>query len=176
LPGLSRDRLILLAMLVGSDYTVGLQGVGPVTALEIIAEFSSNWQQEIGDPEELVQPLKKFREWWQSKEITNMRKKKLTNILKNLNFHEGKMSLFINSKILNKCVITGFPSEAVVNAYVHPQVNDSKDTFKWEKPDIEGLIQFSGTKFGWTKSHAESVLDPVIKKLGETMVIKFNFK
>lgn len=76
-------------MLVGSDYTVGLQGVGPVTALEIIAEFATNRIEEIGDPEELMIPLKRFRQWWQSKEMTNLRRKRLKNSLKELNFHEG---------------------------------------------------------------------------------------
>jgi len=37
--GLSREKMVLLAMLTGSDYTDGVEGVGPVTALEILAEF-----------------------------------------------------------------------------------------------------------------------------------------
>ncbi|RUS69815.1 hypothetical protein EGW08_022420, partial [Elysia chlorotica] len=37
--GLSREQLINIALLCGSDYTEGLQGVGPVRALEIMAEF-----------------------------------------------------------------------------------------------------------------------------------------
>ena len=39
LPGLSREQLINIALLCGSDYTEGVQGVGPVRALEIMAEF-----------------------------------------------------------------------------------------------------------------------------------------
>jgi len=31
--------LINMALLCGSDYTEGIQGIGPVTALEILAEF-----------------------------------------------------------------------------------------------------------------------------------------
>lgn len=38
---LSREQLIQFAMLVGSDYTTGIQNVGPVTALEILAAFPS---------------------------------------------------------------------------------------------------------------------------------------
>ena len=37
--GVSRSELINLALLCGSDYTEGIQGVGPVRALEIMAEF-----------------------------------------------------------------------------------------------------------------------------------------
>ena len=38
--GLTREKLINLALLCGSDYTEGIQGVGPVTAMEILLEFS----------------------------------------------------------------------------------------------------------------------------------------
>ena len=51
---LGRDKLILLALLTGSDYTEGIQGVGPVCALEILSEFPSQGY------ESLVQ----FREWY----------------------------------------------------------------------------------------------------------------
>jgi len=49
---LDRQKLIRLAHLLGSDYTEGLPGVGPVTALELLAEFSG----ENG--------LREFKEWW----------------------------------------------------------------------------------------------------------------
>ena len=41
LAGLSRDTLVDLAYLLGSDYTAGIPGVGPVTAVEILSEFYS---------------------------------------------------------------------------------------------------------------------------------------
>ena len=37
---LDREKLINLALMCGSDYTPGVQGVGPVTAMEVLAEFS----------------------------------------------------------------------------------------------------------------------------------------
>ena len=49
-----RDKLVCLALLTGSDYTEGVETVGPITAMEILAEF----------PGEGVRPLQvKF---WQS--------------------------------------------------------------------------------------------------------------
>jgi DNA excision repair protein ERCC-5 len=46
--------MILLAELTGSDYTDGVESVGPVTALEILADFPGNG----------MEPLQKFRDWW----------------------------------------------------------------------------------------------------------------
>ena len=37
--GLSRDRLILMAYLLGSDYIEGLEGVGVVAAVELLRDF-----------------------------------------------------------------------------------------------------------------------------------------
>lgn len=36
---IDRDKLIELAYLLGSDYTEGINGVGIVTAMEILADF-----------------------------------------------------------------------------------------------------------------------------------------
>ena len=50
--GLDRDTLIQLAYLLGSDYTEGLPGVGPVVAMELLREFPGR------------NGLFKFRDWW----------------------------------------------------------------------------------------------------------------
>lgn len=50
--GLDRDTLIRLAFLLGSDYTEGLPGVGPVLAMELLKEFPG----EDG--------LHRFKDWW----------------------------------------------------------------------------------------------------------------
>jgi 5'-3' exonuclease len=49
--GLDRDRLALLALLLGSDYTPGVQGVGPVNAAEIISAFPT------------MDALRRFKAW-----------------------------------------------------------------------------------------------------------------
>lgn len=50
--GLGREKLVHLAYLLGSDYTEGLPGVGPVVAMELLTEFSGPGG------------LHEFREWW----------------------------------------------------------------------------------------------------------------
>jgi DNA excision repair protein ERCC-5 len=49
---LTRERLVSLAYLLGSDYTIGLPGVGPVVALELLANFPG--PKGIDD----------FKNWW----------------------------------------------------------------------------------------------------------------
>ncbi len=49
---LDRDKLVRLAYLLGSDYTEGLPGVGPVVAMELLSEFPGH------------DGLHKFRAWW----------------------------------------------------------------------------------------------------------------
>lgn len=44
--------------MIGSDYSDGIQGVGPVLGLEILSEFSSA-------NEESFDILVKFRDWWE---------------------------------------------------------------------------------------------------------------
>ena len=51
--GLTRDKLVCVALMTGSDYTEGVETVGPVTALEVLAEF----------PGEGIKPLQDFRQW-----------------------------------------------------------------------------------------------------------------
>ena len=92
LTDLTREQLVLLALLVGSDYTTGVQGVGPVTALEILASFpfnkkkinmemtkSSNKQTLY---QELVIGLQEFKKWVRAGRRTDNinLKKKLKNV------------------------------------------------------------------------------------------------
>lgn len=51
--GLSRDKLVQLAHFLGSDYSEGLPGVGPVLGMELMNEFPG----EDG--------LVEFNKWWQ---------------------------------------------------------------------------------------------------------------
>lgn len=90
---LTREQMIQLAMLVGSDYTVGLSGIGPVTAMEILAYFkknlstsSSSSSSENTTVTEVTSTLQDFKEWWK----TNRNKKvPLAKKLKDIVISEG---------------------------------------------------------------------------------------
>ena len=51
LTGLTRDHLIVLAYLLGSDYVEGVEGMGVVSAMELLRDF----------PGDGLEPLRKFR-------------------------------------------------------------------------------------------------------------------
>lgn len=67
---LDRKKLIQLAYLLGSDYTDGIPGVGPVAAMEILAEFCKP------DDKDILTPLQRFRSWYESgRDETDFQKK-----------------------------------------------------------------------------------------------------
>ncbi|KAH9512800.1 hypothetical protein Btru_038222, partial [Bulinus truncatus] len=134
---LSRDQLINLALLCGSDYTEGIQGVGPVRALEIMAEF----------PGDGLDGLKMFRKWWEKAKKKASSESKLRNRLKELKLNSG------------------FPSEAVVWAYLNPKVDESKERFTWRLPEVDLLREFAKIKFGWPKEKTDQALLPMMKQL-----------
>lgn len=60
-----------MAFLLGSDYTEGISGVGPVPAMESLLEFSSMKEEEAeneekGEDRTLEAPLGRFKEWYTS--------------------------------------------------------------------------------------------------------------
>ncbi|KAJ8877051.1 hypothetical protein PR048_021503 [Dryococelus australis] len=144
---LNRQQLILLALLVGSDYTVGLQGVGPVTALEILGVFSSKQQDQ--DIQGLLNGLNMFRDWLRSGIGMGPGKAALRSKLKNVHIHEG------------------FPNMSVVDAYLHPQVNESKEAFSWGTPDLLSLQNYARQNILWTTKKTDEILLPVLKRLSD---------
>ncbi|KAK1832838.1 hypothetical protein QBC39DRAFT_280205 [Podospora conica] len=147
---LSRDGLIALAQLLGSDYTEGLAGVGPVTALEILSEFP-------GDD-----PLAAFRDWWldvqqrgrpAAADAASPFRRKFRRA------HAAKLFL-----------PPGFPSPAVADAYLAPEVDSSADRFVWGVPDLDGLRAFLTSTVGWSQERTDEVLVPVIRDMNRRAV------
>ncbi|KAI5467290.1 hypothetical protein BGZ63DRAFT_370825 [Mariannaea sp. PMI_226] len=144
---LSREQLISLAQLLGSDYTEGLPGVGPVTAVEILSEFPGK------------SGLQDFREWWQAVQSQNRPKEADASSPFRRKFRKSQAAkLFLPP---------GFPSSAVYDAYLNPEVDDSTEAFQWGVPDVEGLRQFLMATIGWSKERTDEVLVPVIKDMNK---------
>uniref|UniRef100_A0A1Q3F4H8 Putative dna repair protein complementing xp-g cells n=1 Tax=Culex tarsalis TaxID=7177 RepID=A0A1Q3F4H8_CULTA len=149
---MDRKKLIQLAMLVGSDYTTGISGIGAVTALEVLASFPPTPEKE-GETTEmmsLLSGLRKFRDWWNHGRNNSVGTRiTLKSKLKNIEFTEG------------------FPSSAIVEAYLYPTVDGNKDALSWGYPDAESLRDFAKQKFGWPQTKTDDILLPVLKRLDE---------
>ncbi|XP_020674035.1 DNA repair protein UVH3 isoform X1 [Dendrobium catenatum] len=188
--GLSRDKLIRIALLLGSDYTEGVSGIGIVNAIEVINGFP--------EPDGLL----KFKEWVESPDLSilcgsqysgNLNKKSSntngnttdgmgTNILCSeskesiLGADQSSDSTIPDTK--NKVTFMdkhrnvsknwhfppSFPSESVITAYTSPQIDDSTEPFAWGKPDLPLLRKICWEKFGWPNQKADDLLVPVLKE------------
>lgn len=144
---LSREQLISLAHLLGSDYTEGIPGVGPVTAVEILSEFPGK------------DGLEHFRDWWN--EVQSQTRPKEADA------SSPFRKKFRKSQATKLFLPTGFPNSAVYDAYLHPEVDDSSEAFQWGVPDVEGLRQFLMATIGWTKERTDEVLVPVIRDMNK---------
>jgi len=147
---LSRDQLISLAQLLGSDYTEGIPGVGPVTAIEILSEFPGR------------DGLATFKEWWQDVQHHGR--------LKEADAANPFRRKFRKSHATKLFLPLGFPSPAVFEAYLKPEVDDSPEKFQWGIPDLEGLRQFLMSTIGWGPERTDEVLVPVIRDMNKRAV------
>lgn len=142
---LGRKELIKLAQLLGSDYTEGLPGIGPVTAVEILAEF----------PDE--NGLVRFREWWAEVQTLGHipDADKANKFRQKFRKTHGK-KLFLP---------VDFPSPAVEDAYLNPQVDSSSENFVWGIPDLEGIRRFLMSAVGWGPEKTDEVLVPIVRDI-----------
>jgi DNA excision repair protein ERCC-5 len=141
---LSRDQLISIAHLLGSDYTEGLPGIGPVTAVEILSEFPGR------------EGLAEFKEWW-----TEVQQN--VNRPKEADAHSAFRKKFRKSQATKLFLHPSFPSPAVYDAYLHPDVDKNPEQFQWGAPDLEGLRRFLMATIGWSPERTDEVLVPVIR-------------
>ncbi|KAN0092111.1 PIN domain-like protein [Hyaloscypha variabilis] len=141
---LSRDQLIAIAHLLGSDYTEGLPGIGPVTAVEILSEFPN------------ANGLQEFKDWWASVQHNNQ------PISTEKSTFRKK---FRRSQAAKLFLPPGFPSPAVTEAYLKPDVDSTPEPFQWGVPDLDRLREFLMATIGWSQERTDEVLVPVIRDM-----------
>lgn len=142
---ITRDQLIGLAHLLGSDYTEGLPGIGPVTALEILSEFPS---PNTG--------LEEFKEWWTSTQLNGLKPNQETTVFRKKFKRAQATKLFLPPQ---------FPSHAVTEAYLKPDVDSNSEQFQWGVPDLDQLREFLMATIGWSQERTDEVLVPVIRDM-----------
>ncbi|XP_075493935.1 DNA repair protein UVH3-like [Primulina tabacum] len=176
--GLNREKLINMALLLGSDYTEGVSGIGIVNAMEVVNAF----------PEKTG--LHEFREWIESPDPTILgnfdgqsgkskgKGSKDHDTLKSCSSsnaderscdqdHKMMKQTFMDKHrnvSKNWHIPSSFPSDAVISAYTSPQVDKSNEPFSWGKPDLFALRKLCWEKFGWGSSKADELLLPVLKE------------
>ena len=139
---LYRRNLISFAHLLGSDYTEGIPGVGPVTALEIVSEFPR---------------LEEFRDWWNQLQ---------SGILDSHAPDSHKAFYKKFRKSLSKIFLPpSFPDLRVDAAYLGPEVDADPMPFQWGVPDLTGLRSFLMATIGWSPERTDEILLPVIRDM-----------
>ncbi|KAK3116020.1 DNA repair protein rad2 [Teratosphaeriaceae sp. CCFEE 6253] len=139
---LTREKLIAVANLLGSDYTEGLVGVGPVTALEILSEFDGS--------------LTLFRDWWAAVQMNTVTKEDdRTNAFRK-KFRRNATKLFLPPS---------FPDPRIAAAYREPEVDSDPAPFQWGVPDLDALRSFLMATIGWSPERTDEVLVPVIRDM-----------
>ncbi|XP_042009529.1 DNA repair protein UVH3 isoform X1 [Salvia splendens] len=160
--GLDQEKLIHMALLLGSDYTEGISGVGIVNAIEVVNAFHGK------------DGLREFREWIESPDPSILGKIDVEaggdsrkEGPKGTDDAERKKRIFKDKHrnvSKNWHVSSSFPSDAVISAYVSPQVDKSTEPFAWGKPDLFVLRKLCLEKFGWGASKADELLLPVLNE------------
>ncbi|KAL8685701.1 MAG: hypothetical protein Q9218_007593, partial [Villophora microphyllina] len=138
---LTREKLIGVAHLLGSDYTEGIPSVGPVTALEILSEFVT---------------LEHFNEWCSEVQLAQKLSPEDSANAFRRKFRKQAQKIFLPA---------GFPDHRVDIAYLQPEVDSDPTTFEWGVPDLDALREFLMATIGWTRERTDEVLVPVIRDM-----------
>ena len=142
---LDRHKLIRFAHLLGSDYTEGIPGIGPVTALEILTDFST---------------LQEFKEWCSKVQLGRLQdlENQLTTPFRRKFRNAVQKRLFLPP---------GFPDVRVDRAYLNPDVDSDPEEFQWGVPDLGKLRSFLMATIGWSQDRTDEILVPVIRDMNK---------
>ncbi|EYC01107.1 hypothetical protein Y032_0110g168 [Ancylostoma ceylanicum] len=146
--GLSQSEFVGIAILSGGDYSSGLAGVGVVNAIELLSEFAVTRSADEGRSleAETLSTLKKMEEWLktfesdvETPEPIAIRRKLRTLIKKNNEMDRIKL----------------VANPDVVAAYFRPNVDKSKEKFRWKSVDVEKVRALLYTRLGWDDAKFE---------------------
>ncbi|WRT66434.1 uncharacterized protein IL334_003390 [Kwoniella shivajii] len=141
---LNRDRLISLAYLLGSDYTIGLPGVGPVVALELLSNFPGEKGIDV------------FKDWWL----------KVQRGLDKPEESSTKWKVSFKKKYKNTIYLTGdWPNPLVREAYKYPVTDESEEPFHWGFPKLSALRTFLHEELSWSISKVDDELTPIVQRI-----------
>ncbi|KAK9819017.1 hypothetical protein WJX74_004467 [Apatococcus lobatus] len=167
--GMDRQQLIQLGLLLGSDYSEGVAGVGIVNAIEIVHAFQpvgglAAFRQWVHTPDEdLVAAAQALQgpAPRPSSDVPDQTDKAgdTAELAKFKRDHRGAKR--------NWDLAPTFPSRAVEDAYMKARVDDAKDSFFFGRPDLQLLQRFCFDRFGWGQAEVDKLLLPVLKAYDE---------
>lgn len=147
---LDRRKLIRFAHLLGSDYTEGIPGIGPVTALEIISDFPD---------------LSEFKEWTLKVQLGSQTASVMEGLLATA--FRRKFKRQVQRKLF---LPSTFPDLRVDAAYLDPEVDSNPEEFQWGVPDLDKLRSFLMATIGWSQDRTDEILVPVIRDMNKREV------
>eukprot|EP01083_Nonionella_stella_P036401 99332_1 len=154
--GLSREKLVQLAMLLGSDYTEGVKGIGIVNGMEILGTFGHHGKSTLSE----------FRKWLYSADETLKRPKKPKKAEMKMNSkrreYEQALFKYKHRRIRHKWFVgVNFPEEDVIQAYWKPNVDDTDEKCQWSDPDFSAIGNLCSRRLGWSETKVRDTLNPI---------------
>ncbi|ORX36632.1 hypothetical protein BD324DRAFT_626630 [Kockovaella imperatae] len=141
---LTRERLISLAYLLGSDYTIGLPGVGPVVALELLANFPGE------------KGVEEFKTWWMK-----VQRGQDSEFETNTKWKKSFKKRYSSAIYLT----SDWPNPLVREAYKYPTTDDSEEPFHWGFPKLSALRAFLHEELSWSISKVDDELTPIVQRI-----------
>lgn len=148
--GLSRDKCILLALLLGCDYCDGVRGIGIVNAMEVIVHFDS------------VEDFDRyFKLWAELPDDININSENVRNSLS-----ESQVAFLEYHKNYKKHWIfpDKFPNYNVVKAFEHPRIRKNMNKNEYRKPGTfnkERFTKFLTEYFDKTEIQMDDIVDRI---------------
>lgn len=148
----AQEAFIALALLLGSDYTPGIRGVGIVNAVEILNAFPAGLHAGLRDFRDWVHEFEPLEELEKTHE-----KKRSSEALEDMTATERFKTT--HRHIRRKWIIdeASFPNPHVIQAYLKPDVDASTQPFTWSCPDFPGLSRVMDQIFGSTLSSSHHI-------------------
>mmetsp|Transcript_8073 Transcript_8073/g.16424 ORF Transcript_8073/g.16424 Transcript_8073/m.16424 type:complete len:327 (-) Transcript_8073:111-1091(-) len=169
--GLVQADLIVLAMLLGCDYTLGVHGVGIVNGIEIVRAFLPGrlgaGRGDIGvDASVWMEELRQFRAWAQnianwadvSAGVKDTDTKAVANFKRS---HRNFRTMWSFPE--------DFPNQEVFQAFAQPIVDRSMEPFAWAEVDAKRVVAQLVECAHWTEEKALERLEPALRRYTDTL-------
>lgn len=169
--GLSQGDLIVLAMLLGCDYTVGVHGIGIVNGLEIVRAFAQRREDPLaaqGDPanDSWLDALRQFRTWAQNvaewgSESAGISAEDRRSVAEFKKTHRNFRTQWSFPE--------DFPNPQVHAAFVQPVVDHSLEPFSWAPVDVASVVGRLVLASGLDEAKLMERLEPALRRYTDGM-------